>query len=93
MLSGYFDTSLARTDSVLDGEMEMVFVHIRTRTTHVNPSTRHTAMKSAENDAEKYEKRFLVELQCQSTGMTNKTGVTKLCTISIHVSAIVESLV
>ena len=53
MLLGYFDTLLARMVSVLDGAMEMVFVHIHTHTTLVSQSTRHTVTTSVESDAEK----------------------------------------
>jgi hypothetical protein len=79
-------------DSVLDGEMEMVFVHIRTRTTLVSPSTRHTVTTRAESDAVKFAKKFLAEFRRQSTGVKNQTGVSRLCMISIPVSAIVEKL-
>ena len=92
MRSGYFGTSPARMDSVLDGGMEMVFLHIHTRTTRVSPSTRHTVTTSVESDAQKSAYKFLVELQRPSTGTTNQTGASKLCTISMHVSAIVERL-
>ena len=92
MQSEYFDTSPVRMDSVLGGEMEMVFVYIRTRTTLVSPSTRHTVTTRAESDAVKFAKKFLAEFRRQSTVVKNQTGVSRLCMISIPVSAIVEKL-
>ena len=69
-----YDISPVKMDNVLGEGMEMVYKLIHTRTTPVSRLTRRTDTV-AENNVEKFAKRFLAGLPTTSTGKRNRIGM------------------
>lgn len=70
----YDDTLHAKLSSALEGEMEMVYKRIPTRTTLVSQLTRHTDILVG-STVEKFAKIFLAESLSTLTGKRSQTGI------------------